>query len=194
MSYTAFHDYFPAIAERETRTLTVFESNQWGAPAAQYSLIELFCDEPGCDCRRVMFNVFSSKVKNLAAVIAYGWESEKFYTKWIGQKLNPKMMKELKGPALNAWSPQSKIAPLVLKMVMETVLQDQDYVERVKRHYRIFRELIENEAKIQRPDVSPIARLERTLSNESAITKESIGRNVPCPCGSGKKYKKCCGK
>jgi hypothetical protein len=21
-----------------------------------------------------------------------------------------------------------------------------------------------------------------------------IGRNVPCPCGSGKKYKKCCGK
>jgi uncharacterized protein YecA (UPF0149 family) len=21
-----------------------------------------------------------------------------------------------------------------------------------------------------------------------------IGRNDPCPCGSGKKYKKCCGK
>ncbi len=23
--------------------------------------------------------------------------------------------------------------------------------------------------------------------------KEEIGRNDPCPCGSGKKYKKCCG-
>jgi preprotein translocase subunit SecA len=23
---------------------------------------------------------------------------------------------------------------------------------------------------------------------------EKIGRNTPCPCGSGKKYKKCCGK
>lgn len=23
---------------------------------------------------------------------------------------------------------------------------------------------------------------------------EKIGRNAPCPCGSGKKYKKCCGK
>ena len=23
---------------------------------------------------------------------------------------------------------------------------------------------------------------------------ERIGRNEPCPCGSGKKYKKCCGK
>jgi len=21
-----------------------------------------------------------------------------------------------------------------------------------------------------------------------------VGRNEPCPCGSGKKYKKCCGK
>lgn len=24
--------------------------------------------------------------------------------------------------------------------------------------------------------------------------KAEIGRNDPCPCGSGKKYKKCCGK
>ncbi|HDP54206.1 MAG TPA: prepilin peptidase, partial [Bacteroidetes bacterium] len=23
---------------------------------------------------------------------------------------------------------------------------------------------------------------------------KTIGRNDPCPCGSGKKYKKCCGK
>ena len=25
------------------------------------------------------------------------------------------------------------------------------------------------------------------------VVKEKIGRNDPCPCGSGKKYKKCCG-
>ena len=24
--------------------------------------------------------------------------------------------------------------------------------------------------------------------------EEKVGRNDPCPCGSGKKYKKCCGK
>ena len=28
----------------------------------------------------------------------------------------------------------------------------------------------------------------------SAPQKEKIGRNDPCPCGSGKKYKKCCGR
>lgn len=26
------------------------------------------------------------------------------------------------------------------------------------------------------------------------VNEEKIGRNDPCPCGSGKKYKKCCGK
>ena len=25
-------------------------------------------------------------------------------------------------------------------------------------------------------------------------TSPKVGRNDPCPCGSGKKYKKCCGK
>ena len=27
-----------------------------------------------------------------------------------------------------------------------------------------------------------------------AVSGEKIGRNAPCPCGSGKKYKKCCGQ
>ncbi|MCM8802671.1 MAG: SEC-C metal-binding domain-containing protein [Candidatus Omnitrophica bacterium] len=37
---------------------------------------------------------------------------------------------------------------------------------------------------------------EKKESNNSSILikKEKIGRNQPCPCGSGKKYKHCCGK
>ncbi len=31
-------------------------------------------------------------------------------------------------------------------------------------------------------------------SRQEPVTVEKIGRNDPCPCGSGKKYKKCCGK
>jgi uncharacterized protein YecA (UPF0149 family) len=26
------------------------------------------------------------------------------------------------------------------------------------------------------------------------LEQPKVGRNDPCPCGSGKKYKKCCGK
>lgn len=28
---------------------------------------------------------------------------------------------------------------------------------------------------------------------EQAKVEKKVGRNEPCPCGSGKKYKKCCG-
>ncbi|MFA6338949.1 MAG: preprotein translocase subunit SecA [Candidatus Paceibacterota bacterium] len=31
-------------------------------------------------------------------------------------------------------------------------------------------------------------------NNPSTSSDEKLGRNDPCPCGSGKKYKKCCGK
>lgn len=33
-----------------------------------------------------------------------------------------------------------------------------------------------------------------STTNESSIKKKKVGRNDPCPCGSGKKYKKCCGR
>ena len=28
---------------------------------------------------------------------------------------------------------------------------------------------------------------------KTVVVEKKIGRNEPCPCGSGKKYKKCCG-
>lgn len=31
-------------------------------------------------------------------------------------------------------------------------------------------------------------------NSKTVINENKIGRNDPCPCGSGKKYKKCCGK
>jgi uncharacterized protein YecA (UPF0149 family) len=40
------------------------------------------------------------------------------------------------------------------------------------------------------PDAPPIP----DMPVEQAHTQGTIGRNDPCPCGSGKKYKKCCGK
>ncbi len=40
-----------------------------------------------------------------------------------------------------------------------------------------------------------LKRLYKEQKESGTIRKEKkIGRNDPCPCGSGKKYKKCCGK
>jgi SWIM/SEC-C metal-binding protein len=38
-----------------------------------------------------------------------------------------------------------------------------------------------------------ISDLEKLLGSQQPTKSEKIGRNDPCPCGSGKKYKKCCG-
>ena len=38
-----------------------------------------------------------------------------------------------------------------------------------------------------------ISDLKRALNPPMPVQSEKIGRNDPCPCGSGKKYKKCCG-
>lgn len=32
------------------------------------------------------------------------------------------------------------------------------------------------------------------VNNTNSSSSRKIGRNDPCPCGSGKKYKKCCGR
>lgn len=32
------------------------------------------------------------------------------------------------------------------------------------------------------------------VKQKPIVKGKKIGRNDPCPCGSGKKYKKCCGK
>ena len=37
--------------------------------------------------------------------------------------------------------------------------------------------------------------IQRSYKDSKTVVNENkIGRNDPCPCGSGKKYKKCCGK
>jgi len=45
-------------------------------------------------------------------------------------------------------------------------------------------------------NLQQLAKLERDKSKTSKTKskKYKVGRNDPCPCGSGKKYKKCCGR
>ncbi len=176
MPYQPFHELFPDVAEEETRTLITF--NHPELPADEYALMEAYCNEPGCDCRRVFFNVGSRRRQKIEAVIAYGWESKKFYANWLGFD-DTNVLKELKGPALNTTSPQTELAPALLREVRR-VLQDKHYVDRLKRHYRMFKETVDNETADSEP--------------AQVISQPKIGRNDPCPCGSGKKYKKCCGK
>ena len=173
MPYQPFRELFPEIAGNETRVLTAI--NAPDLPPDDYILTEAYCNDPGCDCRRVFFNIISIKEQKVVAVIAYGWESPAYYVKWFGGNAPKDAIRDLKGPVLNKLSQQSKLAPALLEHI-KVILQDKAYVERLKRHYQMFRAAV---------DEKPAT---------SVSVSKRVNRNAPCPCGSGKKYKMCCGR
>lgn len=142
MPFQMFHDLFPDLAERETRCITVMDHAEAGLPPGNYYFHEMFCNEQGCDCRRVFWYVVSSVRKDVETVIAWGWEKPAFYANWL-RNAEPHDVAELKGPILNMGSPHTAHAPAILEIARELLLRDPDYVARIKRHYGLFRDKID---------------------------------------------------
>jgi len=146
------HELIPELAMKETRTIIVFEGNKYGVPPAEYALIEMYCNEKDCDCRRVYITVVSSVANAAVAVLTYGWASEKHYVKWVSHgahkdiseldEFDQYAVRFMRSANLSDANKQSKIAHLVLQMVKENAFQDRDYVDRLKRHYKLFRESV----------------------------------------------------
>ena len=155
MLFSPFEAYFPEIAMRETRTVIVRGWSPFKLPAGEYAFPELFCDEPGCDCRRVFFYVVSPTSSSPLAVVAYGWETDAFYAQWAHED-DPQVIHQLKGPVLNLGSPQSRYAPEFLRLIDKALLQDPAYMQRLKAHYDLFRRQVEarETSDMEEPDVN----------------------------------------
>ena len=70
-----------------------------------------------------------------------------------------------------------------------------DRADVLQRAIDLYEELGKHEeAAALKKEVGTLARLNPMKHISSPIRSEKVGRNDPCPCGSGKKYKKCCGK
>lgn len=68
-------------------------------------------------------------------------------------------------------------------------------IERIREETAKF--LITVKVNIQQPKPEPAANVQMITNKTEktqAQSKKIVGRNDPCPCGSGKKYKNCCGK
>jgi hypothetical protein len=139
MPMTPFMERFPELGARETRSVTVPPGQD--LPDGEFGFLEFYCDEPGCDCRRVMIDVLRPETgwSKIWATISYGWESLDFYREWSGAASDPIQMK---GPYLDPLNPQTKYSSALLNL-FRVLLQSPDYVERLKRHYRMFRESVE---------------------------------------------------
>ena len=159
MSYVPMHELFPEIAMEETRTITVLPNNEFGVLPGEYGLVEMYCDDEDCDCRRVFITVMSSVVKDSVAVVTFGWKNIDFYAKWFSSgmvlkysdmdALSQKIVRDMHGIHLNEFSEQSKIAPAVMRMVTECALRDKTYVDRLKRHYKMFRAKVDEKYRNQ---------------------------------------------
>lgn len=174
MPFRLFRDRFGELADRETRTITRLPDPASGPPAGRYAFLEMFCDEPGCDCRRVLLTVVDTASDRCEAVINFGWEDASFYAAWLRED-DPHAVAALQGPALHLGPAQGEHAAAFLDVARQLVLSDAAYVARIQRHYSMFREDVE-----------------RGNGSRTGARIEKIGRNGPCPCGSGRKYKKCC--
>jgi hypothetical protein len=144
---------FPELGEAETRHLHT--RNHPVLPDGRYGFVELFCDDPQCDCRRAMINVYDDSVPmRHLATINYGWESLDFYIKWMHG--NVARAQEAQGAWLDPLNPQSVYSDELLEQ-FRMMLEDRAYAARIQRHYEIFK------ASLPKPHVHGKKRMPRKL-------------------------------
>lgn len=187
MDYAPFAEYFPEIADTETKVLSVLNETDGGPPIGKYFFMELFCTDPGCDCRNariVVVKYGEDEVQEPLTCIRFCWEKESFY-KSIDMNFRPYCL-EFPGAFLDPMGPSSPYDEYFLNVfnsmchtfsLIGSSKEAAPYVERIKKHYEMFKEYFRR-ASIKK----------RTIEKKCLV-----GRNDPCSCGSKVKYKKCCG-
>ena len=77
--------------------------------------------------------------------------------------------------------------------LLEIYIDNDDNIEDVKYQYLTQTDIpVENKAYLLDLGEYYFRRREKSILAQNH--KKKMGRNDPCPCGSGKKYKKCCGR
>jgi hypothetical protein len=156
MPMVPLHTRLGSLALKEIRTITI-PNPGCAVPVGQYGLFELYCNEPGCDCRRVLIQVISSPPRSRVwATISFGWEPPEFYRR---EGLDDTL---LNGPFLDPLGQQTEYAEWFLSTFREMCEFDPAYVSRLAEHYRRFREAGEAYARRStaarapaRPDPAP---------------------------------------
>jgi hypothetical protein len=134
---TPFHSRFLDIAARETRSFHVLAPGL-GLPTGEYALMEWFCEDPSCECRRVLVQVVpAGHPERALATINFGWELVEFYTRWMHG--DEQAGQEIAGGSLDPLHPQSEHAEKLLDIFRDIVASDPEYVARLARHYDLFK-------------------------------------------------------
>ena len=142
MGFQLLHQLLPEIAQAETRTLNILKAEPGGLPAGEYAVLELYCADKKCDCRRVMLSVVSRELDCQIATLNWGWEPIKFYRKRF-DFLDEDELIELKGPSLLPMAPQTELAEAALEYLIFLLDTDPAYGERIVAHYKKVKQIID---------------------------------------------------
>lgn len=187
MSNRWFTQMFPEVAEIETRSITLL--NHPTLPADKYYFAEFYCDDPACDCRRVIVSVMAASRLDAPDPFDLATFSHAF------EPPDPRSPIFVPGQTfIEPMHRQSLHAPALFDLFCQMV-QDEAYAARLVRHYEMVKEAVGDRT-------HPVHKRLQGITGSSSPARaarqvpvrrgEKVGRNDPCPCGSGRKYKKCC--
>jgi uncharacterized protein YecA (UPF0149 family) len=100
------------------------------------------------------------------------------------------------GPFLDPLNEQSVYAEKLMELVVDLTLSDPEYLARLERHYRMIKTAASDPGhpayEALQASIDEVG--QSFLSGKPRVPARRVGRNEPCPCGSGRKYKYCCGR
>lgn len=174
MYFASFHTKFPILTLKESLILDVGPNSYKSIPKGRYVFWESYCTNNKCDCRKVILNVTDKENPGKTlATIDYGWESAKFYGKWLHGDNDTG--KEMEGASLEVFGrQQTEHSRDFLELFNDYLKDNKDFVKVFMNHYKLFKDSVSPE------ELKPLRLIK-------------IGRNEKCPCDSGLKYKRCCG-
>jgi hypothetical protein len=145
------------------------------ADGAPVGVVERYCPSPVCDCREVLLSIVEqdddgSLREEHEALVRLSFDGRY----------------EIDDPG--AFPPER------LHPIMRKLLQRPGSLKTFREHYQAIKK-VGSELADRYPDLARGWGIrEPAPSGALAAGGPRVGRNEPCPCGSGKKYKQCCGK
>ncbi len=162
MELRPFQERFPQLGSVECRFVVLPDGGE-SIPAGSYAFIEYYCTDSTCDCRRVMLLVTDRKTGKQLASISFGFDRD-----------DP-----LRGPFLDPMNRQCPIADEFLDLAKRLVLRDRSYVDRLERHYRMFKAALRGERVAGLVALAPAEVQERIAGRKAAkqLLRRIHGRN-----------------
>ena len=144
----------------------VLREDAYVVEGKRYDVFDLYCPQPECDCQQAHLVVVGPSEEDVGTIRV-----------------------PFVGPAEFDAGDESRA---LLEQIWMRFLQRHDPVATLRPRYERMKDVGKRFAgqfapKLRSPESSPAS-----PSAEAEVGAVKVGRNDPCPCGSGRKYKKCC--